>query len=169
MSTETESLKHQWDRRESKQNGDTFAGIEYDSDLVSSRGCAITLYAPESADRSQIAKAKREARNQRDVVCFYVERVPDAWYPQDDHQPAKAAGSGWIDAARWIVANGQCRRVVPETGELVPESKRGGMLLDLFSAGRMVAVYDALNETNRAKFHAMDVRVAHHVAFAIDA
>ena len=147
------------------QDGGNFAGIEYDTDLVSSQGCAVTLFAKESATRREIAAAKAAAKNQRDVVCFYVVRVPDAWYPQDDFQPSKPVASGWIDAARWIKDNKQARRIEPETGELVPESRKGGILLDLFSASRMVAIYDALNEANQAKFNAMDVRVAHHIAF----
>jgi len=100
-------------------------------------------------------------------VAEVVERVPDAWYPQDDHKPEKSEGAGWIEAARWIKSHHQARRVVPETGELVPEKKRGGILLDAFSAGRMAAVYDVLNEQNRAKFNKMNVRVAHHIAFEV--
>lgn len=79
---ETEWIASRWRRRESLFNRDSFAGMEYDTDLVSSQGVAVTLFARESATRSEIARAKRDARNKRDVVCFYVERVPDSWYEE---------------------------------------------------------------------------------------
>lgn len=37
-------------------------------------------------------------------------------------------------------------------------SKRGWVLLDSFTAGAIVAVFDALNEENKAKFHKIPAR-----------
>ena len=170
MSTimDVDRLRAVWDRRESKMLGDDFAGLEYDSDLVSRDGCYMALFVPDNlkgeARARQIAKAKHEARAQTDVVSFRVLTIPADWVGSDDHTPAPRT-TGWIDAARWIVEHHQARRVVPETGELVPEDKKGGVLLDAFSASAMVQVYDALNEANREKLCGMDVRMAHHIVF----
>jgi hypothetical protein len=70
------SYPDSWTRRESQINHDTFAGLEYDTDVVSSRGVAVTLFVPPNTTRQQIAAAKRVARNRRDVVAFYIEKVP---------------------------------------------------------------------------------------------
>lgn len=46
-------------------------------------------------------------------------------------------------------------------------SKRGWVLLDLFTASTIVQVHDALNETNRAKFAALDLSRMASVAFRL--
>jgi RadC-like JAB domain len=57
-----------------------------------------------------------------------------------------------IDRLRTIVADKQAARV-------------NGILVDLFSASAVVGVYDALNETNRAKFAAMPLPKMVDLAF----
>lgn len=163
--TEEEILKANFVRCESRRFGGSFNGIEYDSDIVSSEGCCVTLFPHEEHSVTDIKNAKIAAKNQRDVVYFQICRVPKEWYDADSHTPAASVDGGWVPAAKWITDNHSARRVIPETGELVPEKKRGGILLDAFSASVMVQVYNALNATNKAKFAAMDVRVAHHIAF----
>lgn len=46
-------------------------------------------------------------------------------------------------------------------------NKRGWVLLDLFSASAIVAVYDALNEANRARYATMPPQRAAVVAFKL--
>lgn len=46
-------------------------------------------------------------------------------------------------------------------------AKIDGVAIDLFSASAIVAVYDALNEENRAKYAAMPVRKMAIVAFKL--
>ena len=129
----TEELRALWDRRESKMNGDDFAGLEYDTELAGPGGVCVALFVPGNLTARAKAKQILEAK----------------------------------DAARWITQNHCARRVMPETGELVPENKKGGILLDAFSASAMVQVYDALNETDREKLNGMDVRVAHKIVFQL--
>lgn len=74
-----EVLRARYKRRDSLLDRTTFAGLEYDTDLVSSQGIAVTLFALPTTTRAQISAAKRDARNKRDVVCFYVERIPAEW------------------------------------------------------------------------------------------
>ena len=59
-----------------------------------------------------------------------------------------------IAAIRRIVNEGQYAKV-------------DGCMIDLFSAGAIVAVYDALNEVNRAKFAAMPAPKMAAVAFKL--
>lgn len=166
VTDERGTIPRWWERRESLLCGETFAGIEFDSELVSSQGCGITLYPHEDHTRTEIADAKSAARNKRDVVVFYVKRVPKSWYGAE-HAPDNPPVNGWVDAINWIVTNHQWRRVIPETGELVPENRRGGIKVDAFTAGALKAVYDGLNEKNKQKFRGMDVRVAAHIAFSL--
>ena len=44
-------------------------------------------------------------------------------------------------------------------------NKRGWFYVDLFSASAVVAVYEALNETNRARFAALSIPSAAKLAF----
>ncbi len=164
--TELESLRRQYDRRESKQTGVNFAGLEFDTELVSSAGCCVFLYAPEGTTPEAIEAAKDAATTARDVVYFEVVPIPADWI-EKPYAPATEHKAGWIAAARWIKENRQFRRVIPETGELVPEKKRGGIMLDLFTASAMVTVYDALNDANKAKVNAMDVRVAANICMKL--
>lgn len=53
-------------------------------------------------------------------------------------------GAEILAACRSIVANGQYEKI-------------NGHMVDLFSASAIVKVYDALNETNKAKFAALPV------------
>jgi hypothetical protein len=58
----------------------------------------------------------------------------------------------YIDRIRQIVAEHQAAKVIwtdPSTG------KNHKVLIDAFSAQTVIAVYDAVNETNRAKLRAM--------------
>jgi hypothetical protein len=163
---EVDALRRHYAQRESKMLGETFAGLEFDSYLTGSSGCAVVLFTHDDTPPEQIERAKAEAGRQRDVTGFLVERIPKEWAAAEQYTP-QAEKKGWIDAARWIVEHKQCRRIIPETGELVPEDKCGGTMLDLFSASAMIQVYDALNEANQAKLNAMDLRLAHHIAFQI--
>jgi hypothetical protein len=160
---EEESLRRLYGRRESKMLGETYAGLEFDSYLTGPSGCAVVLFIHDDIQPEQIDRAKVEAIQKRDVTGFTLKRIPKEWVEAETFQPS-ADPKGWIDAVRWIVQNKQCRRIMPETGELVPENKTGGMLMDLFSASTMVQVYDALNDTNKAKLNAMDLRRAHRIS-----
>jgi hypothetical protein len=161
---EVDALRRRYAQRESKMLGETFAGLEFDSYLTGPSGCAVVLFAHDDTPPERIEQAKEEACRQRDVTGFLVERIPKEWVAAEQYAP-QSEKKGWIDAARWIVEHKQCRRIIPETGELVPEDKCGGMMLDLFSASAMVQVYDALNDANRAKLGAMDLRLAHRIVF----
>lgn len=152
--------------RESKMLGETYAGLEFDSYLTGPSGCTVVLFVFDDTTPQQIEEARVEAHQKRDVTGFTVRRIPKEWVAAEQYKP-QAEKQGWVEAARWIVGHRQCRHIIPETGELVPEEKRGGMLLDLFSASTMVQVYDALNEANQAKLNALDLRVAHHIVFQV--
>ena len=165
-SDEADDLHRLYARRESKMLGETYAGLEFDSYLTGPSGCAVVLFIDDDTQPEQIDRAKAEATQKRDVTGFTIHRMPKEWARAEKYEP-QAEKKGWIDAIRWIVENKQCRRVIPETGELVPEDKSGGMLVDLFSASTMVQVYDALNETNKARLNAMDVRLAHRIVFQV--
>ena len=65
-----------------------------------------------------------------------------------------------IEAAKWVLDNG-CALIRPRTGEkhqfdvkpFTSRSKRGWFYMDAFTASAMVAVFNALNAQNQAKFH----------------
>lgn len=46
-------------------------------------------------------------------------------------------------------------------------AKVDGIMVDLFTASHIIAVYDALNETNRAKYAAMPVARMAQMAFSL--
>lgn len=56
-------------------------------------------------------------------------------------------------------------RTEPE--ETTDEPGDGGIILDLFSASGIAAVWGALKPETRAKFEGMNLVQAHHVAFAV--
>ena len=60
------------DRTESVWTGTRFAGLHYNTELVSAQGVRCTLYRHPDTTREEVARAKREARNTRDVVSFSV-------------------------------------------------------------------------------------------------
>lgn len=60
----------------------------------------------------------------------------------------------WLEAAREVVAEKQCKEV-------------DGVLLDLFSASTLVQVHDRLNPENAAKLAAMPLVSAHSLAFKV--
>jgi hypothetical protein len=163
---ETDALHRLFAGRESKMLGETYAGLEFESYVTGPAGCAVVLFIDDDTQPEQIERAKAEALQRRDVTAFLVKRIPAEWLAAEEYQPSEGT-KGWIDAARWIVENRQCRRVIPETGQLVPDEQRGGLLLDLFSASTMVQVYDALNDANQARLNGMDLRVAHHIVFHV--
>lgn len=163
----TEHWKPIFDRRASKHEGVTFAGIEYDWQLAGPGGAEYVLFPTKDTPQEQLDKAKEECQAAHDVVGpIRVVRIPQEWLDAESWQPSDSP-SGWIDAARWIVKHKAARRVDAETGQLVPENRRGGTLLDLFSASGMVQVHDALSGENRKKFGDMKLPVAHHVAFKL--
>lgn len=63
-----------------------------------------------------------------------------------------------LDGAGVIAA---CRKIK----ETASYAKVNGVTVDLFSANAIVAVYDALNEANRAKFLALPVTKMAKLAF----
>jgi len=69
---------------------------------------------------------------------------------------APATGQERIAAFRRIVAEGQYAKI-------------DGVMMDLFSASTVLAVYDALNETNREKFSSMPAPKMAVVAFKLAA
>lgn len=77
-----------------------------------------------------------------------------------------------ITLARRVVAECQCHLYRYRDGEMQAREygagkKNGWTALDLFSASAIVQVYDALNETNRAKYGALDPYKAATVAFKL--
>lgn len=79
-----------------------------------------------------------------------------------------------IDVARLVKAEGvhvfRPRKDAPGEYDAKPfftGSRRGWVALDVFSASAIVAVYEALNETNRAKFAGLPLVKAAHVAFKL--
>lgn len=141
-------------------------GFLFDEELSGPHGAHFTIFVPIGTEFEEIAKAKNELKNRYDVTGFTVQRVPAEILQEFLHTtPGKPAG-GWIDSMRWIVENQQCRKIDAD-GNFIPKHKAGGQLCDLFTASRMVSVYDALNEKNREKFHNMSFAVAHHVAMKL--
>ena len=74
----------EYDRRESKSNGDTFAGLEYDSEIGNEDGAIITLFVPKGTPGETIDAAKDAARAARDVVQFKLEEPPTCEH--DSHE-----------------------------------------------------------------------------------
>lgn len=81
-----------------------------------------------------------------------------------------------IEAARTVKDSCQChllrvRKDSPGEYDAKPYggggNKRGWFYLDLFSAGAICAVYDALSEANRAKYATMPVYKMAVVAFKL--
>jgi hypothetical protein len=124
----------------------------------------VALFPTENHTRDDIASAKAELRNARDVVSFNIFRVQESDLPPL-HTDEPETGH-WLHAIRHIVDTCQARRVTAD-GALVPKGKRGGQLVDLFSASIVAQVYDAVNAKNRAKMHAMSLPVAMHVALGV--
>lgn len=154
--------------RYSLQTGETLGGFEFDYGLAGPNGCWITIWLPSnvSANSPEAKAARDEAYAKHDVVRLNYRHIPDG---ELEKERFVSSGSvcGWVDAARWIVDHRTARRIVPETGEMVPTDKRGGIALDLFSASAMIRVYDALSTSNRDKFAHMDLRAAHDVTFKL--
>lgn len=83
----------------------------------------------------------------------------------------------WVAAARQVVATSSYTVVHPVTGEQVPfhhgpddmpvPDGDEGMLLDLFTAGVLVTIHDALSPTSAAKFAGMTVPRAAEIAFTL--
>lgn len=155
---ELRALRERWERRLSKFAGRTFAGLGYDEELSGPDGAWVGLYVPEGTPPERVERAKAEARYTLDVVSMSTISIPADWPGSDEFKPGEPVP--WINAARWINEHHQCRRVNVETGELVPESKAGGVLLDGFTASMLCVVFDALNEKNRATFGTMSLPVA---------
>lgn len=63
-------------------------------------------------------------------------------------------GAEIIEACRSIVANGQYEKI-------------NGHMVDLFTASAIVKVYDAINETNKAKYSALPVAKMAAIAFKL--
>ena len=59
-----------------------------------------------------------------------------------------------IDKVRWVVEHKQYNRI-------------DGLLMDMMTASIIIQIYDALSETNKAKFAAMKVRRMAEVAFKL--
>jgi len=163
MTTECTFTREQFNRRASRDCG-PIAGLEYDYDLTGPGGAFFTIFRLADTTQEQEQAAIAEAHRRFDVVGYQVVTLP-AGYLEPRANPTPGAAVDWTGAARWIVENRTAHRVLPQTGELVPDNRRGGMLLDLFSASRMLAVHDALSDSNKARFSAMDVRKAHKAAF----
>jgi hypothetical protein len=79
-----------------------------------------------------------------------------------------------IEVARKVAAEGvhvfRPRKDAPGEYDAKPffsGSKRGWVALDAFSASAIVAIYDKLNETNRAKYGAMPLQKMAVVAFKL--
>lgn len=68
--------------------------------------------------------------------------------------PKPDPGLSTVDKLRQIVEEKQANRM-------------NGVFVDMFSASRTLAVHDALNEKNRAKFAALPVRRMIAVAFSV--
>lgn len=164
----SDAARQRWLNRESKQTGDSFAGLQYDTEVGSAAGCVVTLYLPPGVTEQQAQAAMAEARHKRDVIDFYRLHIPQEWVDEEEgFTPLQSRPNSWIDAIRWIVEHGSCRRVDDVSGELVPENKTGGVLVDLFSASVMKQIYDHLNPANQAKFEAMPITKASVIAFRL--
>ena len=80
-----------------------------------------------------------------------------------------------IQAANQVVCEKQVHLMRPRKGEpgqydvkpYCEGSKRGWFYLDLFTASYITAVYNALNESNKAKFAAMPIQKMASVAFKV--
>jgi hypothetical protein len=57
----------------------------------------------------------------------------------------------WEPVARKVLAQSQALTIDRESGDLVPDGTKGGMLLDMQSANVVISVLDALNPANREK------------------
>lgn len=156
-----------FERRHSKWIGHNYAGLEYDEQLAGPGGVDVILFVLPDTPKEQIERAKEEARNHSDVVDFVLLEIEPAWLQAEKFVPPAPSPTGWLEAVRWVADNKQARRIDVETGALVPENKSGGMLMDLYSASAMVKVYDALNETNKAKLLGKPLPVAHAIVFSV--
>ena len=145
-----EADKPIFDRRESKLTATTFAGLEFDTDLVSSQGIHVTLFITDKTTKEQIKKAKSAAKAARDVVSFSTERVPEEWLEADRFVPGEK--KTWVEAIQYICEGGGARRINLDTNELVPEGKSGGTLVDHYTASAVWAVYKAINDDNKHKY-----------------
>lgn len=154
-----EYLKPKFDHCQSLVYGDYVNGIAYEEDLVSSQGMAFTLFPHEGHSADDVKEAERELYADRDVVRIYVRRVPSSWYPEE-HQPddSKEESGQWLESMRRVLREGPL--CVATDGSVVPRGQRGGQLVDCFTASICTQVYDALNDTNKAKLLAMPVYVA---------
>ena len=164
-----QELRSLWDDRESKQDNSSFHGIQFHTELAGSDGCLVILFPHEKHTDADIEAAKSEARSKRDVVHFYVRRVPEKWYTDSTFEPDKNASTGWAEAVKWIVDNKQCRRVHRESGQLIPENKSGGVLVDLFSASALNQMAEKFKKDRPdllPKFLALPVDVAVTRVFA---
>lgn len=169
---ELQELKRCFERRAGKMcDGKTFNGIEYDWEIAGSRGCWVRLFPHEHHTDDEINRAKSAARTDRDVVSFSVVRVPKSWYDEEQFTPAATDESAkepdWVATCRWVKEHHSAARMDRESGQRIPDSKRGGVLIDAFSAGMILAVVDSINDKNREKLFAMEIPVAIHICMSL--
>ncbi len=160
---EKNNLREWIKRSQAVQVGHLCNGFLFDEELSGSDGAHFTLFVPMEAEHEAIAAAKQELKKHYDVTGVTVVRVPADILQEFLHVPGGLPAGGWIQSMRWIVEHKQCRKIDAD-GNFIAEHKAGGQLCDLFTASRMVQVYDALNEKNREKFHNMSFAVTHNVA-----
>ena len=165
--TEREYLRERLKHCQAVLVGNLCNGFLFDEELSGPDGAHFTLFVPPGTPGIEIDKAKADLRNRYDVTGFTVQTVPADILAEFLHKPTGKPEGGWIVSARWIVENKQARKIDAE-GNFIDQHKAGGQLCDLWTASRMVAIYDSLQkEENRVKFHNMSFAVAHHVAMKL--
>ena len=83
----------EYQRRESKANGDTYNGLEYDSEVVSADGVKITLFTPKGTTGEVMRAAMAEAKSKRVVVGFRLEVPPTCEHEsREDHMNCMFCG-----------------------------------------------------------------------------
>lgn len=162
-----QTSREQYEGRYSKITGETLNGLEWHEELAGPGGMYLFLFVLPTTTDEEINAAVDKFRGLHDMVDWGAYEIDPAWAEAEKPKLDPNHKGGWIEAARWIIANKTARRLDRKTGELIPKDKAGGIMLDLFSASIMVQVYDRLNEANRAKLDAMPVAMAHHILLQV--
>lgn len=156
-----------YNRIESVMFGDRMGTLHFDTVLTGPSGVHVYLFALPDTTPEEIEAAKNDAYRKCDVTGITVRHIKPEHLPPEFKPNPQAATTGWLEAARTIVASKMARRIDQESQQLVPENRRGGTLVDLTTASLLCQVYDKLNEVNRTKFAAFHISVAIHVAYKL--
>lgn len=126
-------------------------GIYYSEEVGNINGSYYILYPADGTPNEEIEKAAQEIRSDHDVVGMEAVMVPPEMVADDERDRPSKSAEEKIAKIRDILENGF--------------NKVDGVAVDAFSASAIIAVYDALNDKNKAKYASYPIPFMADLAF----